>query len=160
MRLRVRIGAAVGAGILALGGPGRAAWAQGAAPVFYPMADTALQGLPFSEAVQVGGLLILSGQIGNLPGSRGLAPGGITAESRQVIENIRAVLGRHGAALKDVVKCTAFLADIGEWAAFNAVYKEFFKAPYPARSALGTSGLAMGARVELECVAVVPKAAP
>jgi len=124
------------------------------------MADTALQGLPFSEAVQVGSLLILSGQIGNLPGSRGLAPGGITAESRQVIENIRAVLGRHGAALKDVVKCTAFLADIGEWAAFNAVYKEFFKAPYPARSALGTSGLAMGARVELECVAVVPKAAP
>ena len=85
-----------------------------------------------------------------------LAPGGIGPESRQTLEHIRAILERHGAALKDVVKCTVFLADMGEWGAFNAVYREFFTAPYPARSALGSSGLAFKARVEVECVAVVP----
>ena len=85
-----------------------------------------------------------------------LAPGGIGPESRQTLEHIRAILERHGATLKDVVKCTVFLADMGEWGAFNAVYREFFTAPYPARSALGSSGLAFKARVEVECVAVVP----
>lgn len=156
MRKRAGKGMALVLGALAVGGPVRVAWAQGEAPVFYPLADSALRGLPFSEAVRVGSLLILSGQIGNAPGSRGLAPGGIAAEARQALENIKGVLQRHGASLKDVVKCTAFLADIGEWAAFNEVYKEYFKAPYPARSALGTTGLALGARVELECMAVVP----
>ena len=156
MTRQARFAAVVVVGLVAFGRTDGVAWAQGAAPVFYPLPDSALRGLPFSEGVQVGNLLILSGQIGTLPGSQRLAPGGIAAESRQALENIRAALGRHGAEFKDVVKCTAFLADIGEWAAFNEVYKEFFKAPYPARSALGTSGLALGARVELECMAVVP----
>lgn len=115
-----------------------------------------MKSLPFSEAVQVGSLLFLSGQIGSLPGSTTLAPGGIGPEARQALANIQAILARHGASLKDVVKCTIFLADIGEWGAFNAVYREVFSAPYPARSALGSSGLVFGARAEVECMAVVP----
>ena len=130
--------------------------AQAAPPQFFVSRDSLMKSLPFSEAVRVGNLLFLSGQIGNLPGTTTLAPGGIGPESRQTLENIRAILARHGATLKDVVKCTVFLADMGEWGAFNAVYREFFTAPYPARSALGSSGLAFKARVEVECVAVVP----
>ena len=128
----------------------------GAAPVFHTSPDSLMKTLPFSEVVQVGDLLFLSGQIGVLPGTSTLAPGGIGPESRQTLENIRAILERHGATLKDVVKCTVFLADMAEWGAFNVVYREFFTAPYPARSALGSSGLAFKARVEVECVAVVP----
>jgi 2-iminobutanoate/2-iminopropanoate deaminase len=127
-----------------------------AAPQFFLAGDSALRGMPFSEAVQVGNLLIVSGQIGNVPGKLELVQGGIEPESRQVLENIRAILERHGASLKDVVKCTIFLADIGEWGAFNAVYREVFAPPYPARSALGSSGLVLGARTEVECMAVVP----
>lgn len=129
-----------------------------AGPQFYPAGDSALRGLPFSEAVQVGNLLIVSGQIGNVPGTLELVSGGIGPESRQALENIRAILERHGASMKDVVKCTIFLADIGEWGAFNAVYREAFAPPYPARSALGSSGLVLGARTEVECMAVVPGA--
>lgn len=127
-----------------------------AKPQFFVSGDSLMRTLPFSEAVQVGNLLILSGQIGVLPGTSTLAPGGIGPESRQTLENIRAILERHGATLKDVVKCTVFLADMAEWGAFNVVYREFFTAPYPARSALGASGLAFKARVEVECVAVAP----
>lgn len=129
-----------------------------AGPQFYPAGDSALRGMPFSEAVQVGNLLIVSGQIGNVPGTLELVSGGIGPESRQALENIRAILERHGASMKDVVKCTIFLADIGEWGAFNAVYREVFAPPYPARSALGSSGLVLGARTEVECMAVVPGA--
>ena len=109
--------------------------------------------LPFSEAVKVGNTLYLSGQIGLIPGSMKLAPGGMKEEARQTIENIRTTLAAHGYGMKEVVKCTVMLADIGEWAAFNEVYKTFFAPPYPARSALGANGLALGARVEVECIA-------
>jgi 2-iminobutanoate/2-iminopropanoate deaminase len=110
--------------------------------------------LPFSEAVRVGDTLYLSGQIGIKPGTLDLAPGGIQAETRQTLENIRTSLETHGYAMRDVVKCTVMLADIAEWATFNEVYKTYFAPPYPARSALGANGLAMGARVEVECLAV------
>ncbi len=110
--------------------------------------------LPFSEAVKVGNTLILSGQIGNLPGTLNLAPGGIAAESKQVLENIKTALEAHGYAMTDVVKCTAMLADMKEWSAFNEVYQTYFqKGRFPARSAFGASGLAFNARVELECLA-------
>jgi reactive intermediate/imine deaminase len=111
--------------------------------------------LPFSEAVRVGNLLYLSGQIGVAPGRLELVPGGIREESRQVMENIRTTLEAHGHSMRDVVKCTVMLADIAEWTAFNEVYSTFFSAPYPARSALGAHGLALGARVEVECIAAV-----
>ena len=110
--------------------------------------------LPFSEAVRAGDTLYLSGQVGIKPGTMQLVPGGIREEARQALANIRTSLEANGYALGDVVKCTVMLADIGEWAAFNEVYRTFFSAPYPARSALGANGLALGARVEVECIAV------
>jgi reactive intermediate/imine deaminase len=109
--------------------------------------------LPFSEAVRVGDVLYLSGQVGVVPGTLKLVPGGIRDEARQAMENIRTTLEAHGRSMRDVVKCTVMLADISEWAAFNEIYKTFFSAPYPARSALGANGLALGARVEVECIA-------
>jgi len=109
--------------------------------------------LPFSEAVRVGDTLYLSGVIGVTPGTMKVVPGGIRAEAQQALQNVRTTLEAHGYAMRDVVKCTVMLADIGEWSAFNEVYITHFSAPYPARSAFGTSGLALGARVELECIA-------
>jgi 2-iminobutanoate/2-iminopropanoate deaminase len=113
--------------------------------------------LPFSEAVRVGDVLYLSGQVGIKPGTMQLVAGGIREEARQALENIRTSLVANGYTLGDVVKCTVMLADISEWAAFNEVYKTFFSAPYPARSALGANGLALGARVEVECIAAVDR---
>ncbi|MEX2465587.1 MAG: RidA family protein [Gemmatimonadota bacterium] len=111
--------------------------------------------LPFSEAVRVGHTLYLSGQIGTLPGSLELAPGGIGPETRQTMENIRSALERFGSSLDRVVKCTAMLDDMEEWPAMNEVYVTFFPENRPARSALGADGLALGARVEIECIATV-----
>lgn len=111
-------------------------------------------GLPFSPAIRAGNLLFLSGQIGNVPGTRQVVPGGITAETRQAMENIRAVLTAAGSSLARVVKCTVFLADVGDYDTMNAVYASFFPSDPPARSMLGASGLALGARVEIECIAL------
>lgn len=111
--------------------------------------------LPFSDAVRVGDLLFLSGKLGNIPGTLELAPGGIQGETRQTLENIKATLERLGSSMDRVVKCTVFLADIAEWAAMNEVYVEYFPENPPARSALGSSGLALGARTEIECIATV-----
>lgn len=111
---------------------------------------------PFSEAVRAGDFLFLSGQIGENPETGKLAEGGIEGEVRQTLTNVKRTLESNGAALTDVVKCTVFLADIAEWPAFNTIYVEFFKPPFPARSALAASGLAMNARVELECIAYAP----
>ena len=110
--------------------------------------------LPFSEAVRVGDLVLLSGQIGIRPGTLELVPGGIEAEAKQTMANIRAILDAHGIPMANVVKCTVMLADMAEWPKFNEVYATFFERPYPARSAFGASGLALGAKVEVECMAV------
>lgn len=113
-------------------------------------------GYPFSESARVGDLLFLAGQIG-VDADGKLVPGGIKAEAEQMILNIEAALVRRGLAMEHVVKCTVFLADIADWAAFNEVYIKHFSQPYPARSALGSSGLAVNARVEMECVAGYPE---
>jgi 2-iminobutanoate/2-iminopropanoate deaminase len=113
--------------------------------------------LPFSEAVRVGNMLYLSGQIGVVPGSMKLITGGMQAEARQAMQNIKTTLEAHGYSMSNVVKCSAMLADMAEWSAFNDVYKTFFTGRYPARSAFGANGLALGARVEVECVAVTGK---
>ena len=110
--------------------------------------------LPFSSAVRVGNLLFLSGMLGNKPGTIELAEGGIQGETRQTLDNIKRVVEQFGSSMDKVVKCTVFLADIAEWGAMNEVYKTYFPIP-PARSALGASGLALDARVEIECIAVV-----
>jgi len=112
-------------------------------------------GLPFSAAVRVGNMLYLSGQIGNVPGTRQLADTGITGQVRQALENVKATLGYAGSSLERVVKCTVFLVDIKDFAAMNAVYTTYFPKDPPARSTIAASGLALGARVEIECMAVV-----
>lgn len=111
--------------------------------------------LPFSEAVRVGHMLYLSGQLGYDAAAAKLVDGGITAETQKTMENIKATLEKHGSSMAEVVKCTVFLADINEWAAMNEVYVTFFPSNPPARSALGSSGLALGARTEIECMATV-----
>ena len=107
---------------------------------------------PFSEAVRVGDIVFLSGVLGTDSTGR-LAPGGIGPETQQALENVKAVLARNGLTMDRVVKCTAMLADIAEWAAMNRVYAGYFPGPKPARSAFAGSGLVLGARIELECIA-------
>src|SRR5687767_11175898 len=129
-------------------------------PVFLPSADQALRGLPFSDAVRVGDLLFLSGKVGTIPGKTELVPGGIAAETRQTMENIKVTLLANGSSLDRVVKCTVMLADIREWAAMNEVYARYFPNHRPARSSFGASGLALNARVEIECIAAAGRRSP
>jgi 2-iminobutanoate/2-iminopropanoate deaminase len=114
----------------------------------------AMKDLPFSEAVRVGAMLYLSGKLGT-DSSGKLVPGGIAAETRQTMENIQAALERCGSSLNHVVKATVMLADMNEWAEMNRVYVTYFRDHLPARSAMGVNGLARGARVEIEVIAVV-----
>jgi reactive intermediate/imine deaminase len=109
---------------------------------------------PFTPAVQVGDVLYLAGQIGTSANAQGgVVPGGIQAETRQTMLNIKDVLEKVGSSMDKVFKCTVMLADMREWDAMNEVYVTFFPGNKPARSALGASGLALGAKVEIECLA-------
>ncbi len=116
-----------------------------------------LEGLPFSSAVRVGNMIYLSGQVGAIPGTRELATGGVAAETKQTLENIKQVLDYAGSSLDRVVKCTVFLQDISDYAAMNEVYSSYFQEEPPARSTVAGSGLALGAQVEIECIALVGK---
>src|SRR5690348_6135170 len=110
------------------------------------------QPLPFSDAVRVGDILYLSGQIGI--GPDGKLPDGIEAQTKQAMDNVGAVLKRAGLGYDRIFHCTAFLADMKDWPAFNKVYVGYFPdGRMPARSAFGTSGLALGALLEIECQA-------
>lgn len=114
---------------------------------------------PFADARRAGDILFLSGDIGLDPATGTLAPGGIGPETRQAFENIRTTLARYELTFADIVKCTVMLADMAEWGAFNEVYLTYFgKDALPARSAFGASGLALGARMEMECIARYPSA--
>ena len=124
-------------------------------PVYMTSETTANMNLPFSDAVRVGHLLFLSGQIGNVSGTTELVPGGIQAETRQTMEKIKTILEANGSSLERVVKATVMLADIAEWPAFNEVYVTYFPGNKPARSAFAGSGLAFGARCEVEVIATV-----
>ena len=137
------------AAVMALCGAGVAA-AQERQVIQMPGASV---GLPFSSAVRVGNVLYLSGQLGNLPGTRQLADTGITGQTRQTLENIKAVLAYAGSSLERVVKCTVYLANIADYAKMNEVYASYFPKNPPARSTVAGSGLALGARVEIECLA-------
>ncbi len=153
MLIRSQVGLPTLFGVLAM----LAAVSSGAAdkPQFLNSPRAVELDRPFSEAVRAGDFLFLSGAIGEDGGK--LAPGGIQPEARQTLSNVKRVLEANGASLSDVVKCTVFLADIAEWPAFNDIYREFFKKPFPARSAFAAGGLVMNARVELECIAYVPQ---
>lgn len=111
-------------------------------------------GVPFSEAVRVGNTYYLSGQVGLVPGKLALVPGGIDGETHQTMKNIGAVLSHYGLGFNNIVKCLVMLDDMSEWGTFNEIYRRYITPPYPARSALGADGLALGARVEVECIAV------
>ena len=117
---------------------------------FFPAARA---GAPFSDAVRVGNLVFVSGKLGT--GDGGLAPGGIAAETGQALENIKASLERYGSSMDRVAKCTVFLADMAEFSQMNEVYVTFFGDDRPARSAVGVTGLALNARVEIECIGVI-----
>jgi 2-iminobutanoate/2-iminopropanoate deaminase len=122
-------------------------------PTYHPFPGD--RSMPLSDAVQVGDMLYLSGKLGFDRSTGKLVAGGIGAETRQTMEAIKASLENYGSSLDRVVKCTVFLADMGEWAAMNEVYGSYFPKNPPARSALGASGLALGARVEIECMAAM-----
>tara|TARA_R110002072_G_scaffold298360_1_gene472208 strand:+ start:152 stop:628 length:477 start_codon:yes stop_codon:yes gene_type:complete len=132
-----------------------AASADGSAVEFLKSAKQLPTNPPFSEAVRAGDTLYLSGQLGIDPSTGKLAPGGIKAEAKQTMENIKRTLARHGYGMEHLVKCTVMLADIAEWGEFNEMYRPFFTDNYPARSAFAGSGLALGARVEVECLAFI-----
>ena len=109
---------------------------------------------PFSPYTRANGIIYLSGQIGTDSDGR-VVSGGIQAETRRTMQNIRAVLEGAGSSMDKVFKCTVFIGDMKEWPAMNEVYVTYFKPDrMPSRSATGASGLALGARVEIECLAV------
>ena len=110
--------------------------------------------VPFSDAVRVGDVIILSGQLGTMPGELRLVEGGIAAETHQIFANINRILEQQGSSLDKVFKCTVMMEEIGEWPAFNEIYVTYFPGSKPARSAFGADGLALGAAVEMECWAV------
>lgn len=123
-----------------------------AAPVFHPAPERGDSPRPFSEAVQVGDILYLSGQIGIR--DDGTLPDGTEAQSRQMMDNIGATLKKRGLGWNDVFQCLVMLDDMADWPAFNRIYVPYFTpGKLPARSAFGTDGLALGAKVEMECKA-------
>ena len=114
------------------------------------MPSTEANNYPFSDAVKVGNLLFMSGLVGN---EESIGEESLVAETHSIFKQMKAVLSAYKLSLADVVKCTVFLDDVDEWGKFNSVYTQYFTKPYPARSALGADGLALGASLELECIA-------
>ena len=110
---------------------------------------------PYSQAIQVGNLVYTSGQLPIDPATGAFPEGGIKEQTRQSLLNVQAILAEAGLTMSQVVKTTVFLADMGDFADMNAVYAEFFTAPYPARSAVAVKTLPKGALVEIEVVATV-----
>ena len=110
-------------------------------------------GLPFSKVVEANGFVFLAGQIGDAPGAVGPVPGGIEAETRQALENVGGLLRAVGLDYADVVKCTLYITDFADFAAVNAVYREFFQGDLPTRATVQVTALALGARFEIEVMA-------
>jgi len=110
---------------------------------------------PYSQGVSIGRYLFLSGQIPIEPLSGEVSTGSIEAQTRQVLKNLQGVLEEAGATMKDVVKTTVYLKDLTAFVEMNAVYGEFFTAPYPARATVGVSALPKGAGVEIDAIAVI-----
>ena len=110
---------------------------------------------PYSQAIQVGNLLYTSGQIPINPATGVLVEGGIKEQTRQSLNNVKAILEEAGLTMGNVVKTTVFMADMNDFAQMNAVYAEFFSEPYPARSAVAVKSLPKGAMVEIEVIAEI-----
>lgn len=118
-----------------------------------PLAPAAVG--PYSQAVAVGNMLYTSGQIGLDPVTGALVEGGIEAQTERVMQNLKGVLAEAGVGFDRVLKTTCFLADINDFAAFNAVYSTYFPEDAPARSCVQAAALPLGARVEVECIALL-----
>ena len=128
--------------------------ANGTQTKYYQSEATKTLGLPFSDVVQVGDLYFLSGQIGALPGTLTMAGDTMETQARQAMDNIGAILKERDLTFDNVVKCTVMMKDMSQWGAFNTVYVTYFKlGQYPARSAFGANDLAIGALLEVECIA-------
>lgn len=112
---------------------------------------------PYSQARRAGEWLFCSGQIGLDPAAGTLVPGGVAAETRRVLENLRAVLDAAGMTLDHVVRTTIYLVELGDFTVVNEVYGRFFRTPFPARVTVGVAALPRGARVEIDAVARVPR---
>ena len=121
----------------------------------FPLENDPEGKLPFADSVRAGGLVFQTGKLGIDPATNKLVPGGIQAETRQTLELIKQGFARHGIGMDRVVKCTVFMADMKEWPAMNEVYVTYFPVVKPARSAFGVTALALGARVEIECIAAL-----
>ncbi|WP_166420510.1 Rid family detoxifying hydrolase [Pseudoalteromonas sp. Z1A8] len=117
--------------------------------------DKANLNLPFSQIVKAGNTLYMSGQIGINPATGKLATGGFEGETKQTLENIKRTLEMHNYSMSNIVKCTVMLTDINDFKAFNAIYTQYFSAPYPARSAFAVKALALDSLVEVECIGAV-----
>ncbi len=121
-------------------------------PQYLTLPERASLNTPYSDAVRAGNLLFLSGTVGAAPGTRQVVTGGVAAETRQALENVKHNLETHGSSMQRVVKCSVFLADIADFETMNGVYREYFPTNKPVRTTVGVNGLPMGARVEIECV--------
>ncbi|RLD27208.1 MAG: RidA family protein [Bacteroidetes bacterium] len=120
--------------------------------IFHKSHEPNRQTAPFNDAVETDGLLFLTGQIGKNHAEGKLVEGGIQAETKQTIENIKAVLEHHNLSLDNVVKCTVILKDINDFSAFNEVYRQYF-VKKPARTTFAASGLAGNAKIEIDVIA-------
>ena len=109
---------------------------------------------PYSQAIEANGTVYVSGQLGIDPSTGSFAEGGAVAQARQSLTNISNILKEAGLSMKNVVKVTVLLADINDFAAVNEVYKDFFEAPFPARSAFAVAALPKGGKIEIEAIAV------
>lgn len=123
------------------------------APVVVAPESAILEGLPFSPGIRADDFLFLSGAIGTRPGTSELVSEDVGEQTTQSLRNLEAVLAADGLGLADVVKCTVFLIDMADYAAMNEAYAAVWPGSPPARSTLAGTGLAMGARVEIECIA-------
>ena len=112
----------------------------------------------YSQALRHGNLLVTSGYLGALPDDAGLISGGFEAEARQALDNIQAVLEEAGCALSDVIRVNVSLTDIGQFAAMDAIYCEYFSPPYPSRNTIGVSELWGGAQIGFDVWAIVDPA--
>ena len=122
---------------------------------YYTSDSTKEVDFPFSDATIVNNIIYVSGQVGNIPGETKVVDGGIREETKQTIRNIENILEALGSSLDNVFKCTCMLSDISEWAEMSDEYKKYFsKDTRPSRSAFAGSGLALGAKVEIECWAI------
>ncbi len=147
--------AMAGAAVVAADAAPAPATATATSPEYYAEQDLpASMKPPFSEAVRVGKMLYVSGTVG-VDKTGKLVTGGIEAEAKQAMDNIATTLKRHGSSFEQVVQCTVVLADIKDWPAFNDVYRKYFTTHFPARMAFAAAGLALGARVEVQCNAAL-----